>query len=210
MTSTSGAEGRRGRSIEKRRAMLQAARELFVKEGYELASVDAIAARANVSKRTVYDHFGDKETVFAAVLEELGEKLSATVQIALDREASATGDLRARLLGFARYFVMESFPSSDYAHYRRLSARRGSWYQDRESAISVEELESWLTKHREKIGSTSWNVIIEGTAAAFETTIVTTDGKRQLKRVLIEGTSTEDRLHGLLAQWSPPTSGAVA
>jgi len=137
VTSTSGTEGRRGRSIEKRRAMLQAARELFVKEGYELASVDAIAARANVSKRTVYDHFGDKETVFAAVLEELGEKLSATVQIALDREASATGDLRARLLGFARYFVMESFPSSDYAHYRRLSARRGSWYRDRESAISI-------------------------------------------------------------------------
>jgi TetR/AcrR family transcriptional repressor of mexJK operon len=137
MTSTSGGEGRRGRSIEKRRAMLEAARELFVKEGYELASVDAIAARAGVSKRTVYDHFGDKETVFAAVLEAVGERLTATVQIALDQEASATGELHARLLGFARNVVMEAFPSSDYAHYRRLSARRGSWRQDRESAISV-------------------------------------------------------------------------
>ena len=137
MTSTSGGEGRRGRSPEKRRAMLEAARELFVTEGYELASVDAIAARAGVSKRTVYDHFGDKETVFAAVLEAVGEKLTATVQIALDREVSASGDLHARLLGFARHVVMEAFPSSDYAHYRRLSARRGSWQQDRESAMSV-------------------------------------------------------------------------
>ncbi len=149
MTSTSGGEGRRGRSIEKRRAMLQAARELFVSEGYELASVDAIAARAGVSKRTVYDHFGDKEAVFTAVLEAVGEKLTATVQIALDREAGATGDLHARLLDFARYFVKEALPSSDYAHYRRLSVRRGSWERDRASAISdgmelfVRRVEEW-------------------------------------------------------------------
>ena len=137
MASTYASGGQRGRSIEKRRAVLEAARELFVSEGYELASVDAIAARAGVSKRTVYDHFGDKETVFAAVLEAVGEKLMATVRIALDQEASATGDLRARLLGFARHVVLEAFPSSDYVHFRRLSTRRGSWRQDRESAMSV-------------------------------------------------------------------------
>jgi TetR/AcrR family transcriptional regulator, mexJK operon transcriptional repressor len=137
MTSMAGGEGRRGRSIEKRRAMLEAARELFVTHGYELASVDSIATRAGVSKRTVYDHFGDKETVFAAVMEAVGESLTSTVEVALEREANAPGDLRARLLSFARYFVMESFPSSDYAHYRRLSVRRGTWERDRESAINV-------------------------------------------------------------------------
>ncbi|TQR84247.1 TetR/AcrR family transcriptional regulator [Mycobacterium hodleri] len=137
MTSTSGGEGRRGRSIEKRRAMLQAALELFVAQGYELASVDAIAARAGVSKRTVYDHFGDKEMVFAAVLEAVGDRLTATVQVALDRDATATGDLRERLLDFARCIVLEALPSSDYVHFRRLSARRGSWQQDRESASGV-------------------------------------------------------------------------
>lgn len=137
MASTYGSEGQRGRSIEKRRAMLEAARELFVTQGYELASVDAIAARAGVSKRTVYDHFGDKETVFAAVLEAVGDRLTETVQFALDRDAKATGDLRARLLDFARCIVLETFPSSDYLHFRRLSTRRGSWRQDRESAINV-------------------------------------------------------------------------
>jgi TetR/AcrR family transcriptional repressor of mexJK operon len=137
MALTYGGEGQRGRSIEKRRAMLEAARELFVTQGYELASVDAIAAEAGVSKRTVYDHFGDKETVFAAVLEAVGDRLTATVQSALEQDAKATGDLRARLLNFARCIVLDAFPSSDYVHFRRLSTRRGSWRQDRESAISV-------------------------------------------------------------------------
>lgn len=137
MALTYGGEGQRGRSIEKRRAMLEAARELFVTQGYELASVDAIAAQAGVSKRTVYDHFGDKETVFAAVLEAVGDRLTATVQSALEQDAKATGDLRARLLNFARCIVLDAFPSSDYVHFRRLSTRRGSWRQDRESAISV-------------------------------------------------------------------------
>lgn len=137
MASIDSSEGQRGRSIEKRRAMLEAARELFVTQGYELASVDAIAARAGVSKRTVYDHFGDKETVFAAVLDAVGDRLTETVQSALDRDAKATGDMRTRLLNFARSIILEALPSSDYVHFRRLSTRRGSWRQDRESAISV-------------------------------------------------------------------------
>lgn len=72
--------------------MLQAARELFATQGCELASVDAIAAQAGVSKRTVYDRFGDKETVFAAVVEAVGDRLTATVQIALDHDAPVMSD----------------------------------------------------------------------------------------------------------------------
>ena len=64
---------RRGRSEKKRLAILDAARRLFVQDGYELTSVDAIAARAGVSKRTVYDHFGDKERIHSAVLEQVTE-----------------------------------------------------------------------------------------------------------------------------------------
>ncbi|ULN44887.1 TetR/AcrR family transcriptional regulator [Mycolicibacterium goodii] len=202
----SSAEGRRGRSIEKRRAMLRAARELFVKEGYELASVDAIAARANVSKRTVYDHFGDKETVFTAVLEELGEKLTATIQNALDREARATGDLRARLLDFARYFVMESFPSSDYAHYRRLSARRGSWYQDRESAISaamelfVSRVEEWAAIgviNTDKPRRAAQHFVALTFQLAFEAVERTgTEAAGEVDEILVDGVDVFVRAYG--------------
>src|SRR5690606_87480 len=108
-------------SVQKRLAILDAARELFIRDGYELTSVDAIAARAEVSKRTVYDHFGDKERIHTAVLERVNERLTATIQAALDEELTAGCDLRAGLLAFARRVATEAFPSSDYADYRHLT-----------------------------------------------------------------------------------------
>jgi TetR/AcrR family transcriptional regulator, mexJK operon transcriptional repressor len=205
MTPTSGGEGRRGRSAEKRRVMLEAARALFVQEGYELASVDAIAARAGVSKRTVYDHFGDKEAVFAAVLEEVGEKLTATVQVALDREASATGDLQARLLDFARYFVSEAIPSSDYVHYRRLSVRRGSWGRDRESAISVglelfvRRVEEWAEAgvvNTDKPRRAAQHFVALTFQLAFEALERTETVSGEVDEILVDGVNVFVRAYG--------------
>lgn len=52
----------------KRAAILQAAQLLFLRSGYEGTSMDAIAAEAGVSKLTVYSHFTDKETLYAAAI----------------------------------------------------------------------------------------------------------------------------------------------
>lgn len=49
--------------------ILLAAREVFLAHGYEGASVDLIAAKANVSKATLYAHFGGKEPLFAQMVE---------------------------------------------------------------------------------------------------------------------------------------------
>jgi AcrR family transcriptional regulator len=56
----------RGRppSREKHRKIMQAATDLFTRNGFEGTSVDDIAAAAGVSKQTVYSHFGCKETLF--------------------------------------------------------------------------------------------------------------------------------------------------
>ena len=43
----------------KRLAILEAAKTLFMRNGYEGSSMDAIAAEAGVSKLTVYNHFTD-------------------------------------------------------------------------------------------------------------------------------------------------------
>jgi TetR/AcrR family transcriptional repressor of mexJK operon len=48
----------------RRREILDAAAPVFGEEGYERASIDAIAALAGVSKPTVYSHFGGKEQLF--------------------------------------------------------------------------------------------------------------------------------------------------
>ena len=57
-------------SPAKRSAIVRAALEVFLREGYARASVDAIAATAGVSKRTIYDYYGDKEQLFLSTLQE--------------------------------------------------------------------------------------------------------------------------------------------
>ncbi len=49
--------------------ILQSAYSLFYREGFARVSVDAIAARAKVTKRTVYYHFQSKDDIVAAALE---------------------------------------------------------------------------------------------------------------------------------------------
>jgi TetR/AcrR family transcriptional regulator, regulator of autoinduction and epiphytic fitness len=55
----------------KRAAVIEAAIDEFRASGYDATSMDRIAARANVSKRTVYNHFPGKEALFAAILQQL-------------------------------------------------------------------------------------------------------------------------------------------
>ncbi len=58
----------RPKDLEKRNAILEAAKNLFVRHGYAGTSMDAIAGEAGVSKLTVYSHFTDKETLFTAAV----------------------------------------------------------------------------------------------------------------------------------------------
>jgi TetR/AcrR family transcriptional repressor of mexJK operon len=52
----------------KRHAILEAAGHLFLEQGFERTTMDAVAARAGVSKLTVYSHFADKEGLFRALI----------------------------------------------------------------------------------------------------------------------------------------------
>lgn len=56
------------RENPKRNAILMAAAELFLEQGYEPVSMDAIAAKADVSKRTVYSYFDSKTVLFSSIL----------------------------------------------------------------------------------------------------------------------------------------------
>ncbi|MGL5818012.1 MAG: TetR/AcrR family transcriptional regulator [Phycicoccus sp.] len=55
-------------SVAKRRRLLDAAEEIFVRDGYRGASVDEVATLAGVSKQTLYAHFGSKEALFVEVV----------------------------------------------------------------------------------------------------------------------------------------------
>ena len=57
-----------GRSARKRRAILDAATEVFLKSGYLGTNMDEIAALSSVSKQTVYKHFSSKEALFVEIV----------------------------------------------------------------------------------------------------------------------------------------------
>ncbi|MPW16760.1 TetR family transcriptional regulator [Paraburkholderia sp. CNPSo 3157] len=61
----------------KRAAVIEAAIDEFRASGFEATSMDRIAARASVSKRTVYNHFPSKEALFAAILQQLWDASAA-------------------------------------------------------------------------------------------------------------------------------------
>jgi TetR/AcrR family transcriptional repressor of mexJK operon len=58
----------RAAALKLRDTILRFATELFLEQGYGATSIDSVAARAGVSKRTFYDRFEDKAALFAAVV----------------------------------------------------------------------------------------------------------------------------------------------
>ncbi|MFJ6657148.1 TetR/AcrR family transcriptional regulator [Streptomyces sp. NPDC091377] len=110
-------------SAPKRAAILTAARDLFLADGFDRSSVDAVAARAQVSKRTVYDYFGDKRTLLQAVVDAVGHSLITTVRRTLDdtlADLPGAADLEDTLVTFAMRISTDMLGSAEYATLQRL------------------------------------------------------------------------------------------
>ena len=73
-TATKSQPPGRPKDLGKRDAILDAAKRLFATHGFDGTSMDAIAKTAEVSKLTVYSHFGDKDALFKAAVESKCEQ----------------------------------------------------------------------------------------------------------------------------------------
>ena len=103
----------RPKDLGKGSAILEAARKLFTAQGFDAASMDQIAAEAGVSKLTVYSHFGDKETLFAAVVKSYCEQQLPDALF----EPHPELPVRERLLQVGRaFFGMISAPEAVAGH----------------------------------------------------------------------------------------------
>ena len=95
-----------GRSERRRQAIIRAATEVFVRHGYLGATTDEVAARASVSKQTLYKHFADKQHLFAEVILDASvqvvDGLSSAVASTLDDAPDVRQGLRALADGFLR------------------------------------------------------------------------------------------------------------
>jgi AcrR family transcriptional regulator len=113
---------------EKRDAILRAARKTFATMGFTRATIDAIAAEADVSTRTLYKHFRSKDELFATVLEAsaraVADDYEASVRAGVAAAHTASERLfvlaRARTkqaLGHAEHFAMVDQISNETAHF---------------------------------------------------------------------------------------------
>jgi TetR/AcrR family transcriptional repressor of mexJK operon len=89
------------RSTRKRRAIVEAATTLFLDNGYRGTSMDEIAARAAVSKQTVYKHFADKASLFSEIVVATVGEVSDPVHDEV-RRLDDSDDVEADLRGLAR------------------------------------------------------------------------------------------------------------
>jgi AcrR family transcriptional regulator len=85
MTSTEP-EDRNTVALTRRDEIVAAAVPIFLRYGYKKASMDAVAAAANLSRQAVYLHFPGKEVLFAAVVDNLCESTRQIAHVALWRE----------------------------------------------------------------------------------------------------------------------------
>jgi TetR/AcrR family transcriptional regulator, regulator of autoinduction and epiphytic fitness len=93
----------------KRDAIVQAAIAEFRANGFEATSVDKVAARAEVSKRTLYNHFASKEELFAAILRILWESSTGELLRAYEPRRPVREQLIELLQGKLAMLADENF-----------------------------------------------------------------------------------------------------
>jgi AcrR family transcriptional regulator len=97
------APSRAERAADRRQAIIEAAFETFIEEGYAATRLEDVAKRAGVAKGTIYLHFKDKQALF----EELVRSAIVPLASRLTAPPPASGSVRAVLENFAGNFVRE-------------------------------------------------------------------------------------------------------
>ena len=111
----------RPKDLEKRAAILDAAKLLFLEHGFDGTSMDAIATQAGVSKLTVYSHFTDKECLFTeAVREKCAEQMPNELF-----DVDVCGSLREQLIAIARAFFSLVTSEASISQHRVLTTGAG-------------------------------------------------------------------------------------
>lgn len=93
--------GRTQRGEQRRQALLQAAREVFLESGYEGASIEEMLRRVGGSKASLYSYFGSKENLFGDVIAAQSDEFLANLRIPVE----ADDDLEVTLTAIGHRFI---------------------------------------------------------------------------------------------------------
>jgi len=111
----STAQRRAREKAQRRREILDAARQEFFERGFHQPTVDDVAARAEVSKGTIYLYFKSKEEILAHLLLEGLDLLVEQMKAACSPEHTTTAEQALRQLALAYLHFCQANP-----HYFRL------------------------------------------------------------------------------------------
>ena len=112
-------------------ALIEAARALFAEDGYAATSLDAVAARAEVTKGAVYHHFQGKRQLFEAVFVREVEQMEAPLLEAYGCKKDPWDGFRAGCRtfldlclepGLQRIVLLDAFTALGWEEMRRLEA----------------------------------------------------------------------------------------
>lgn len=120
----------RADALKLREQILEVATELFLEQGYGSTSIEAVAARAGVSKRTFYDRFNDKAALFAAVVHYIIEHIRPPATVPLLAGANLPQILR-RLAGL----ILQAALSPPAIALHRLVTGESSRFPELASAV---------------------------------------------------------------------------
>ncbi len=119
--SQASRQRREGEKQELRRAILQAASELFVERGYEGFSLRQVAERIGYSPTTIYLYFADKDKLLFALLDDAFDQFGT----ALRQAADPVTDPLAKLAALGRAYVQ--FGLTHPQHYQLMFVMRGDF-----------------------------------------------------------------------------------
>jgi AcrR family transcriptional regulator len=131
MTATHAADipGPRSHSA-KRLSIIDAAANVFCREGFAGANIDLVAAEACVSRQTIYNHHGDKEKLFIAVVREVTERINAEIFATLATFPDKPEDLHNDLTAFAQRMACNCLCSREGRFLRKLIQGEGERYPE--------------------------------------------------------------------------------
>lgn len=171
--SERSATAKSGPRSAKRGAILSAAREAFLRDGFEKTSMDQVALDAGVVRRTLYNQYSSKEALFRAVIADIWKSFPSSDIAQMAVAAEYSSDLDASLFeigmaianhwappvvrAFLRLVIMEEdrfpeLPRDFYRHGKEPIVRSVKAYLDRKIEEGLLDMDDSLLATQQFIG----------------------------------------------------------
>ncbi|PTY38844.1 TetR family transcriptional regulator [Saccharospirillum sp. MSK14-1] len=126
-------------SERKHQAILDAAAEEFMEFGFQGANMDRVASRAEVSKRTVYNHFASKESLFESITRQIWHQAQTATDVPFQADVAIADQLlniaerELALLESPHYLRLTAVVLAEFARSQELATQARDWVKQEES-----------------------------------------------------------------------------